>query len=110
MRVVVLVGLEQRDDARGGRVHERAGDGLALDPARQPGQVGVDELGVLVRDRAAADRPQIAGAPALVGESLHVARIGVEVRRRRPRHVAQLEPAEPVADVGGVADLAHLAV
>src|SRR5262249_4287253 len=37
-------------------------------------------------------------------------RVRVEIGRRRPRRVAQLEPTQPVADVGGVADLAHLAV
>ena len=69
-----------------------------------------DRLPMLVRDRAAADRAQVAGAPALVGKPLHVARVRVEIRRRGPRDVADLEPAQPVADVCGVADLAHLAV
>ena len=73
-------------------------------------EVALQRLGVLVGDRAAADRAQVAGAPAFVGEPLQVARVGVEIRRGGPRHVAHLEPAQAVADVRGVADLAHLAV
>ena len=70
----------------------------------------VHRLGVLVGDRAAADRAQVAGAPALLGEPVAKPRVGVQVGRRRARHVADLEAAQPMADVGGVADLAHLAV
>ena len=43
-------------------------------------------------------------------EPIAEARVGIEVGRGRARHVADLEPAQAVADEGGVADLAHLAV
>jgi hypothetical protein len=65
---------------------------------------------VLVGDRAAADRAQVLRAPAFLGETVAKARVRVEVGRRCARHIADLEAAQPVADVGGVSDLAHLAV
>lgn len=107
---VVLVGLEQGDDPGRGCVHERAGHRLALGRAREPGEVGLQRFAVLIPDRAAADRTQVSGAPALACQTVAIARIRVEIGRRGPRHLAHLEPAEPVADVGGIPDLAHLAV
>ena len=41
-RLVVLVGLEQRDDPGRRRVHEGAGYRLALDRVRQAGEVALD--------------------------------------------------------------------
>ena len=67
-------------------------------------------LAMLVGDRAAADRPQVARAATLLGEAVTEARIRVQIGRRGARNVADLEAAEAVADIGRVADLAHLAV
>ena len=110
MRVVVLVGLEEGDDARRRGVHEGAGDGLALDRVAQVLEVALERLAVLVGDRPAADRAQVLGGRARGREAVAEARVGVEVGGRRARHVAHLEAAQAMADERRVADLAHLAV
>ena len=109
-RRVVLVGLKQGDDPRGGRIHECAGDRLAVDGGRQPRQVALDRPVVLVGDRTAADRAQVPRAAALRGQAIPEPRVGVQIGRRRPRDIADLEAAEAMADIRRVADLAHLAV
>jgi hypothetical protein len=109
-RVVVLVGLEEGDDARRRGVHEGAGHGLALGRVAQVLEVALQRLAVLVGDRAAADRAQVLRGVARGGEAVAEARVGVEVRRCRARDVAHLEAAQAVADEGRVADLAHLAI
>ena len=109
-RLVVLVRLEERDDPRRRGVHETAGDVGALERVREDGEVAPERLGMLVGDRAAADGAEVLGCRARLREPVAEPGIGVEVGRGRARHVADLEAAEPVTDVGCVADLAHLAV
>ncbi len=109
-RAVVLVRLEEGDDPRRRRVHETAGDVGALECVREDGEVAPERLGMLVGDRAAADGAEVLGRRARLGEPVAEPGIGVEVGGGRARDVADLEAAEPVTDVGRVADLAHLAV
>ena len=109
-RLVVLVGLEERDDAGRRRVHEAAGPRprrrRRRAGARGPARAARGSRSGSGRGRSAActSRSRPPGQPVAEG------RVRVEVRRRRARDVAQLEAAEPVADVRRVADLAHLAV
>ena len=109
-RLVVLVRLEERDDARRRGVHEPAGDVGALERVREDGEVAPERLGMLVGDRAAADGAEVLRRRARLREPVAEPGIGVEVGGGRARDVADLEAAEPVTDVGRVADLAHLAV
>ena len=109
-RVVVLVRLEERDDAGRRGVHEPAGDVRALECVREDGEVAPERLGMLVGDRAAADGSEVLRRRARLREPVAEPGVGVQVGGGRARHVADLETAEPVTDVGCVADLAHLAV
>ena len=84
---------------------------VAGDRRRQVGDVRVQRLpGSTDSIGPVADRPQVHGRGAGGGEP--VAELGevVQVFRRLARDVAGDEAAEPVPDVGAVADLAHLAV
>ena len=109
-RVVILVGLEQRDDPGGRCVHERIRHRLIGDRRAQMGEISLKRPTVFVGDRAATDRTQVPGTAAPLRKPVAKVRIGVQIRWRCPGHIADLEPAEAVADVGGVADLAHLPV
>ena len=109
VRRVVDGRLEQRDDARGGRVHEALLVAVRVHRRPHPADVGVQRLEILHLDRTDALRAAVGGRAAALGLTLEKAREALEILRRAARAVA-LEAREPVLDVGGVADLAHLAV
>jgi hypothetical protein len=69
----------------------------------------VQRLHAAHRDRPYASRSPVARGAARGGELAHVVGEVLQVRRRVACAVA-VEAGQPVLDVGGVADLAHLAV
>ena len=109
-RRVVLVGQEEGDDARRRRVHERPRDVLPGQRAAEGREVALEGLAMLVGDRPPADGPLVPGARPGLHLTVAKPRERVEVGRRRARGVTELEPAQAMADVRRVPDLAHLAV
>ena len=65
---------------------------------------------MLVDDRCPTDRAEISSRGARLGESVTKPGERVQVSRGGPRDVTYLESTQSMPDVGGVADLAHLAV
>ena len=106
---VVPVGLEQRDHARRGRVHEALDRACAFQRRAHVGDVLLQRGFVLDADLAGAHGALELGRLPLRRDALHVVGIEREVRRHAARAVAG-EAVEAVLDIGGIADLAHLAV
>ena len=106
---VVGVGLEQRDDAGGRGVHERVVGAVSADRGGEVGDVALTRPHVLHRYGADALRPPVGRRPPGARLPLEEGGVVLEVGRRPPGAVA-LEPRDPVLDVGGVGELAHLAV
>ena len=106
---VVAVRLEEGDDAGRGGVHEGARGAHGGHRRLQAADVALHRAGVLHRDGADAARPAVVGRAAGGGLPLEEAGKRLQVARRAALAVA-LEAGDAVLDVGGVADLAHLAV
>jgi hypothetical protein len=103
---VVLVAHEVGDDARRGRRHERLGGLHVLQGRLQVGDVLLHGAPVLPLDGTVAGRPQDGRAPlGPRGRLREVRPVGPRRHRRLPA-----EAGQPVAHVGGVTDLALLAV
>ncbi len=109
-RGVVLVGQEQRDHARRRRVHEPAHHIDPVDRRAQQRQVAIQRAAIPVADLATTHRPLVLRARTLRDLAVAEARERVEVLRCGARVVAVLEARQAVRHIGGVADLAHLAV
>ena len=62
------------------------------------------------RNGTRADRTVIFWRGAQFGQPIFVLREIVEIARHRARHLANLESRQTMPDVGGIADLAHLAI
>ena len=108
-RLVEVIGLEQRDHAGRGGVEERIRGLARRHAAREIAQVLLQRLERLGADLADAARPAVLGRGAELRELLEQARKLHQVLPGLARRVAG-EAGEAVRDVGGVADLAHLAV
>ena len=106
---VVLVGLEERDDAGRRRVHEALDSAGRLQRRGHVGEVLPERRLVLDTDLADTRRALHLRRLAHGGDALHVGREHLHVPRHLARAVAR-EAVQPLRDVGGVAALAHLAV
>ena len=103
------VRLEQRDHSRGCRVHETLERLVLRDRRLEIGDVQGDRLHVLDGDLADAARSPVRGGATGGGLPLEEPGILLQIPGRLPVAVA-VETRDAVLDVGGVADLAHLAI
>ena len=109
LRRVEVVRLEQRDDPGRGRVHERLDRPALAHRATQVVEIGAQRFAAAGADLTDAARAGVLRGRAEPGQLLQDARELDQVLARLARRVAG-ETGQPIADVGGVGDLAHLSV
>ena len=107
---VILVGLEDGDDAGRSGVHESFAGAGGFSGRAQVGDVLFQRRQVFDADGAADDRPMVLRGAALLRQALFESGEFVQVFGGGARHFGNFEAGEAVAHVGGVADFAHLAI
>ena len=106
---VVGVGLEQRDDTGRRGVHEGVVRAVCVDRGGEVGDVAPARAHVLHSYGTDALGPLVRRCPPSARLPLEEGGVVLEIGRGAPGAVA-LEPGNPILDVGGVGELAHLAV